>query len=296
MVTCLRRARLTRQALEEHTDSYGDPRVLNKEFVSKYVKKQQKLFSFPITDADNVQSVKANNEDNKDSLSSDSFVTARSQQKIPLTDENTNKMMNDPSNKNPSRKSDTEETMSGHSRHSIEHGFPSLKGSLLISRSNMREKNSRSPLDRKAKKLSSCHSQHPSQDRTRRSKLEFRDLTSRENIKKTDHVRMDTDLAPKNERAGKKSRIQKRKRCQKNKSLLASSQIMQKFSSCKLGTNRVTVNALIEVRTDIKPGIFNKGKASEKIVTKGVPDLVFSEIDFLNSVPSKKRKNNKDDA
>ncbi|CAG8474552.1 968_t:CDS:2 [Diversispora eburnea] len=73
----------------------------------------------------------------------------------------------------------------------------------------------------------------------------------------------------------------------RNSSLLVSPQIMQNFSSNKLGTNRITI------REKIKPGIFNKGKASEKIVARGVPDLVFSEIDFLNSIPSNKRKYDK---
>ncbi|CAG8735944.1 4428_t:CDS:2 [Dentiscutata erythropus] len=75
----------------------------------------------------------------------------------------------------------------------------------------------------------------------------------------------------------------KAKRRKKTKSLLASSQIMQNFSSRKVGTKRVTL------RSDSKPGIFNKGKASEKVSTKGVPDLVFSEVDFLYSGSSKKR-------
>ncbi|CAG8499682.1 22177_t:CDS:2 [Cetraspora pellucida] len=74
-----------------------------------------------------------------------------------------------------------------------------------------------------------------------------------------------------------------KKHHRKTKSLLASSQIMQNFSSRNLGTRRVTL------RSDSKPGIFNKGKASEKVSTKGVPDLVFSEVDFLNSRSSKKR-------
>ncbi|RHZ50414.1 hypothetical protein Glove_499g57 [Diversispora epigaea] len=80
-----------------------------------------------------------------------------------------------------------------------------------------------------------------------------------------------------------------KKKRNRNSSLLVSSQIMQNFSSNKLGTNRITI------REKVKPGIFNKGKASEKIVARGVPDLVFSEIDFLNSVPSNKRKYDKRD-
>ncbi|RIB00572.1 hypothetical protein C2G38_2150814 [Gigaspora rosea] len=81
----------------------------------------------------------------------------------------------------------------------------------------------------------------------------------------------------------------KTKRHKKTKSLLASSQIMQNFSSRNLGTKRVTL------RSDSKPGIFNKGKASEKVSTKGVPDLVFSEVDFLNSGSSKKREHDRSD-
>ncbi|CAG8440169.1 13897_t:CDS:10 [Cetraspora pellucida] len=80
-----------------------------------------------------------------------------------------------------------------------------------------------------------------------------------------------------------KNNKQNKKHHRKTKSLLASSQIMQNFSSRNLGTRRVTL------RSDSKPGIFNKGKASEKVSTKGVPDLVFSEVDFLNSRSLKKR-------
>ncbi|CAG8464394.1 13264_t:CDS:2 [Racocetra fulgida] len=65
------------------------------------------------------------------------------------------------------------------------------------------------------------------------------------------------------------NKLNKKSNHRKTKSLLASSQIMQ-------------------LRSDSKPGIFNKGKASEKVTTKGVPDLVFSEVDFLNSRSSKK--------
>ncbi|CAB5089796.1 unnamed protein product [Rhizophagus irregularis] len=198
------------------------------------------------------------------------------------------------SEKKHSLSSDSEKSKissSGHSRYSIEHDLPSINGSLLISRNQLRKS-----------KLSEIKESEPQNSKKIFSKKDrigstllfekLRDKPLKDKSLNIDHCNQ------KNRKSSKKekniSKADRRKSCKRVDSLLASSQIMQQnWSSDKLGTNRVTL------RSDNKAGlgIFNKGKASEKIKTKGVPDLVFSEIDFLNSNPSRKRRNqNKDNS
>ncbi|RGB36514.1 hypothetical protein C1646_741680, partial [Rhizophagus diaphanus] len=182
------------------------------------------------------------------------------------------------SEKKHSLSSDSEKSKissSGHSRNSIEHDLPSINGSLLISRNQLRKS-----------KLSQIKESEPQNNKKIFSKKErigstllfeeLRDKPLKDKSLNIDHYNQ------KNRKSSKKekniSKADRRKSCKRVNSLLASSQIMQLRSDNKAGL-----------------GIFNKGKASEKIKTKGVPDLVFSEIDFLNSNPSRKRRNQIED-
>ncbi|RUS25422.1 hypothetical protein BC938DRAFT_472200, partial [Jimgerdemannia flammicorona] len=69
------------------------------------------------------------------------------------------------------------------------------------------------------------------------------------------------------ENARTRMKIKEITKKKKRQPLMASSQIMQLKAS----------------RQDKKLGIFNKGKASAKVQPKGVPDLVFSEMHFLDT-------------
>ncbi|CAG8436670.1 6378_t:CDS:2 [Ambispora gerdemannii] len=77
----------------------------------------------------------------------------------------------------------------------------------------------------------------------------------------------------------------KRGKINNTKSLMASSRVVQNFISNKIGSERITLKSKDK---SSHHGIFNKGKASKKVVTKGVPDLVFSEVHFLDD-DSRKR-------
>ncbi|RIA84372.1 hypothetical protein C1645_859160, partial [Glomus cerebriforme] len=188
-------------------------------------------------------------------------------------------------------------TLSDYSRYSIEHGhgLPSINGSLLISRTQLRksklsevkESESRS----QDRNISKTRKEFPKKKRVKSTfSLEQhrgeRGKPMKDKSLNVDHVQKESDQ--KNQKSSKKEKKKFLKkhsthdilkdRRRRTDSLLASSQIMQIRSDNKTGF-----------------GIFNKGKASEKIKTKGVPDLVFSEIDFLNSNPPRKRKNQTED-
>uniref|UniRef100_U9UFK5 Uncharacterized protein n=1 Tax=Rhizophagus irregularis (strain DAOM 181602 / DAOM 197198 / MUCL 43194) TaxID=747089 RepID=U9UFK5_RHIID len=117
---------------------------------------------------------------------------------------------------------------SGHSRYSIEHDLPSINGSLLISRNQLRKS-----------KLSEIKESEP------------------QNSKKI---------------FSKKDRI-------------GSTLLFEKLRDKPLKDKSLNIDHCNQ----------KNRKASEKIKTKGVPDLVFSEIDFLNSNPSRKRRNQNED-
>ncbi|GES96849.1 hypothetical protein GLOIN_2v1726679 [Rhizophagus clarus] len=247
----LQYARLTESNLKKHTKSFVDRIALQEQFILDYVLEQQVI-----------NNEKSQNSEKEHSLPSDSEKS-----KI---------------------------TSSGHSQYSIEHDLPSINGSLLISRNQLRKS-----------KLSEIKESEPHGSRKTFPKEErIERMFSLE--QRRDKPMKDKSPNINSNQRNRKSSKKVKKKCLQNKrgtskadrhkskkvnSLLASSQIMQNWSSDKLGTNRITL------RSDNKPGlgIFNKGKASEKIKTKGVPDLVFSEIDFLNSNPPRKRKNQNED-
>ncbi|CAG8503776.1 7444_t:CDS:2 [Funneliformis mosseae] len=187
-------------------------------------------------------------------------------------------------------------TLSGYSRYSVEDNLSSINSSLLISRSRLRKsKKSETPEIKQSKPCSKQRARKIILER--RSPLRETSLNQR----RSKHVQKEKDQRNKKFSRKEKDKSSKnhsrsaiktnRRKSRKSRGLLASSQIMRNWFSDKLGTDRITLQPNNKARV----GIFNKGKASEKVKSRGVPDLVFSEIDFLNSNPSRKRINQNND-
>ncbi|KAL8806669.1 MAG: hypothetical protein Q9182_001197 [Xanthomendoza sp. 2 TL-2023] len=96
------------------------------------------------------------------------------------------------------------------------------------------------------------------------------------------------------DKKGQSTSRKRRKRVEKSGAAL-----MQDFSAKNVETDRLTLKANVPV------GLFGKGRASSPVRRKGLPDLTFSEVDFLNhrrgnqeviprsNVKSKRRKEDK---
>ncbi|KAF7896819.1 uncharacterized protein EAF01_009222 [Botrytis porri] len=86
---------------------------------------------------------------------------------------------------------------------------------------------------------------------------------------------VDRPIRPRREKRGDRKRAAKK----------ASQDLMSNFASNKIGQNRLTV------RPSNGPGIFQNGRASSPPIRRGLPDLAFSEMEFLQRSGKKSQIN-----
>ncbi|CAI2173927.1 19756_t:CDS:2 [Funneliformis geosporum] len=247
---------LTERNLRKHTESF-DRKSLQEQYILDYVLEQQQI---------NYEESQHSND--ADYSSSDSETSRKA-------------------------------TLSDNSRYSVEHGLPSINSSLLISKSQLRK--SKLSETSEIKKSKPCSKQR-SVSKTRK-KFSERRSPLREtslNQRRSKHIQKERDQRNKKflkkakeeylknySRSAINTNRRESRESRRSNGMRPSSLIMRNWYSDKLGTDRIT----LQPDNKAKIGIFNKGKASEKVKTRGV----FSEIDFLNSNSSRKRINQNDD-
>ncbi|KAL8670275.1 MAG: hypothetical protein Q9168_005177 [Polycauliona sp. 1 TL-2023] len=95
-----------------------------------------------------------------------------------------------------------------------------------------------------------------------------------------DRYDLQKDKKPDKTKDAKSKHKKKRKGVQKSGAVL-----MQNFSAGNVETDRLTLKATVPV------GLFGKGRASSPIRRKGLPDLSFSEVNFLNHGKGSQKEN-----
>ncbi|CAG8467491.1 12965_t:CDS:2 [Funneliformis caledonium] len=216
-------ARLTKDNLREHTESFVERKSLQEQSILDYVLEQKQI---------NYEESQQTYDDYSSSDSETSRKTA----------------------------------FSGYSRYSVEDNLSSINSSLFISRSHLRKsKKSETPEIKQSKPCSKQRARKVIPER--RSPLRETSLNQRH----SEHVQKEKDQRNKKFSRKEKDKSSKnhsrsaintnRRKGRKSRGLLASSQIMR----------------------------------ARRFNSLTVPDLVFSEIDFLNSNPSRKRINQNND-